>query len=109
MTHTCPLRYLFDETLERHNLVITPEFEFTEYDSLKQYLINRLGVATVPSTVVRNEIGQGKLVKINWLDEDISVPLWLIWHRDKWMSPAVMAFRELAVEMLGQPVEQAVV
>ncbi len=101
MAHSCPLRNVFDQILDQHQIRISPDIEFNDYDTLKRYTKMGTGVALFPVAVIQEEMQRGEIVSLDWLGNELTMPIWLIWHREKWMSPAVTAFRDMVVEMLG--------
>ena len=59
-----------------------------------------LGLTGLPGVTVAAELSQGRLLKLPWRGPDLTVVTHMIWHKDKWLSPALDAFLSLTREML---------
>lgn len=68
---------------------------------IKQAAISGLGLCVLPAVSVAEEISAGKLVPLPFDTSDYHIVSQLLIHRDKWQSPALKAFLELAVRLLG--------
>jgi DNA-binding transcriptional LysR family regulator len=45
--------------------------------------------------VVERELAEGSLVAINVADLEITLATQMLWHKDKWISPALRAFADV--------------
>ena len=61
-----------------------------------------MGIAVLPEVVVQRELKQGSLVALDWPRKRLAVYTQVYRHRDKWMSPVMKAFWELAVETCAE-------
>jgi DNA-binding transcriptional LysR family regulator len=43
---------------------------------------------------VTAEVEQGRLAPLQWAGPPLTVVTSLVWHKDKWLSPALRAFME---------------
>ena len=100
----CPLCALFDDILQKYDIDMSPEVEFYEFDSLKRYIKRGTGFSLMPAIVVAEDVERGELAVIDWVESELTIPIWFIWHRDKWMPPSSIAFRDLVIEMLAENV-----
>jgi len=60
-----------------------------------------LGLTVLPAVAVSAELSQGRLLKLPWMGPDLTVVTHVVWHKDKWLSPALDAFLSLTREMLA--------
>ena len=64
-----------------------------------------MGLGLLPEMVVGREIRQRKFCALNWSGPSLDIDIHVIWHKDKWVSPAMTAFLELfkvAYDTVGQ-------
>jgi len=52
---------------------------------------------------VERELASGQLMALPWVDAEFHVMAQMLWHRKKWLSPALRAFLTMAREVLGPP------
>jgi DNA-binding transcriptional LysR family regulator len=74
--------------------VVTPKsvMEFSNVETIKQCAVLGMGVACLPAMVAKIEVSQGKLTALPWKGPSLSMQTLLVWHKDKWLSPAMHAF-----------------
>jgi DNA-binding transcriptional LysR family regulator len=94
----CSYRTLFERTLRAEGVAVTRSLELLSVEAIKQCALASLGVAVLPEVVVHRELEQGTLVVVDWPKKPLQVFTQLYRHRDKWMSPVMTAFWEIAVE-----------
>ena len=70
---------------------VTPkiELETSSKEILKQFAINGLGIAFMPTMVATEEVKNGLLKKIDWAGADFPVFSQLFIHKDKHVSKAM--------------------
>jgi DNA-binding transcriptional LysR family regulator len=93
----CSYRALFERTLRAEGLTVTKSLEFLSVEAIKQCALASMGIAVLPEVVVQRELKQGSLVALDWPRKPMTVYTQLYRHRDKWMSPVMTAFWNLAV------------
>ena len=75
--------------------------EFRTVEAIKQCVMAGMGVAVLPEITVRSEIAHGHLAALAWSEPGYTIATQLIWHKDKWITPALAAFLDTAREVLG--------
>jgi DNA-binding transcriptional LysR family regulator len=70
-------------------------------EAIKQCVVAGLGIAVLPEMAVHEELAQRRLVALRWSEPDFAIGTHLVWHKDKWQSPALRAFLETVREVLG--------
>jgi len=66
------------------------------YNTLKR----GIGVAFCPLAAVRDDLAAGRLVRLHWPPGPDATTVFMIRHADKWCSPTVRRFMDLALEMV---------
>ena len=97
----CSYRELFSHALAEAGVHPTNILEFESVEAIKQCVMVGMGIGVLPAVTVASELAQERLRALNWPIPDFQVATQMLWHRDKWMSPALCAFLECAREFLA--------
>ena len=54
-----------------------------------------LGLGLLPEVVVAGDIAGKRVVPLPWVGPDMIMTTYVVWHKDKWISPALSAFVSL--------------
>lgn len=103
----CGYRGMFERTLVAAGVRPTGVLEFNSVEAIKQCLMAGLGIAVLPAVVAQTEVTQGRLVALRWSEPDFQVSTQMVWHKDKWMSPALLSFLDCARSALNGGASQA--
>lgn len=97
----CQYRAAFERMLR--NVGVTPAnvLEFHSLEAIKQCALTGMGIAVIPQVVIQTELAEGRLVALNIDGIAFNMITQLIWHKDKWISPALGAFLVMARAMIG--------
>ena len=95
----CPYRNLFLRSLAADGVYPTTVLEFTSVEAIKQCVVARMGITLLPKVVVERELASGQLAALSWRDAELHVITQMIWHREKWVSPALQVFLIMAREL----------
>jgi DNA-binding transcriptional LysR family regulator len=55
-----------------------------------------MGLGLLPAIVISSELRQHLFKAVHWAGPSLDVTTHIVWHKDKWVSPAMAAFLELA-------------
>jgi DNA-binding transcriptional LysR family regulator len=99
----CSYRLLFEQTLRAEGVPVATSLEFLSVEAIKQCALASMGVAVLPEVAVHRELKQGSLVAVDWPRKPMAVYTQLYRHRDKWMSPIMQAFWDLAIATCAAP------
>jgi DNA-binding transcriptional LysR family regulator len=88
----CSYRALFEKYLHDHGIYPNPDLEFWSIEAIKNCVMCGLGIALLPAITVQSELQDGKLAALAWDDRSHRVATQLIYHKSKWVSPALEAF-----------------
>lgn len=91
----CGYRSRFDKMLALANVRPGPITEFSSVEAIKQCVITGMGIAVLPVIVVDREVRRKKIKILNWTGGSFDITTHIVWHKDKWLSPALAAFLEL--------------
>lgn len=103
----CPYRTQFEQQLNNHGIYPDTQLEFGSLDAIKQCVISRLGLAQVPAVSVQSELAEGKLVVLNWGGTPIEMETQVVFHKNKWHSPAMSEFLTLTRAHFADILQQA--
>jgi len=62
-----------------------------------------MGLGLLPEIVVDRELVRKQLVSLPWAGAEMGIATHVVWHKDKWISPALGAFISLLEQMLKEP------
>jgi DNA-binding transcriptional LysR family regulator len=97
----CSYRKPFEKLLAEQKVEPAAILEFNTIEAIKQSVMAGLGITLMPRRAVAAEIEAGKLVVLESRELDLESAVLMIWHQDKWLSPALQAFIETVREILG--------
>lgn len=99
----CSYRRLFERTLVDAGAHPDVTLEFGNIEAIKQCVMAGMGITILPEVTVATEVAQGRLVALPWAGPQYRIVTQMAWHKDKWLSPALRAFQDLARAMLKPP------
>ena len=91
----CGYRAKLDRALALQNVHPGNITEFSSIEAMKQCVRVGMGLALLPAIVISRELRQHLFKTLHWAGPSLDVTTHLIWHKDKWVSPAMAAFLEL--------------
>jgi DNA-binding transcriptional LysR family regulator len=92
----CAYRRVFERTLSGSGARPVAVAEFTSSEAVKRCAEAGMGVAVLAEASVGAELKAGKLSAPRWEGPDLRVTTYMVWHRDRWISPALEAVLEVA-------------
>ena len=96
----CAYRGQFERQLGAASVVPAEKMEFQSIEAVKQCVAAGMGVSVMPSVAVSAELEDGKLAALPW-QEPFEVLTQMVWHEERWQSPALRAFLETAREVFS--------
>lgn len=88
----CTYRTLFEQQFSNASLHLTTLMEFNNVEAIKQCVMVGMGIAFLPEIAVWQELEASKLVALNWRDTHLHLYTQMLWHKTRWLSPAMAAF-----------------
>jgi DNA-binding transcriptional LysR family regulator len=92
-------RSMFLSILHEYKIIPGTVMELSSVGAIKECTACGLGYTILPKIAVQDELDRGKLTEINWNGPHLKVKTQLIYHRKKWISPAIQAFLKLCEHM----------
>jgi DNA-binding transcriptional LysR family regulator len=91
----CGYRTKLDRVLAMQNIRPGNITEFSSVEAMKQCVRVGMGLALLPAITVAREIRQKQFKVLHWAGPPLDIATHVLWHKDKWVSPAMSAFLEL--------------
>ena len=98
----CDYRMVFEKILHEAGVRSGPVLEFSSIEAIKRCVIQQLGITLLPRMAVEGELSRGELTDLQWQGPDFDTNTQVVYHKDKWISPALSAFLKLSREMLAK-------
>ncbi len=77
--------------------------EFSSLRSLRFCLRRGIGVTICPEISVREEIADGRLVRLSRDADAMEISVLMIWHSERWCSPLLKRFMEISKDVFDHP------
>lgn len=90
----CGYRSQLDHLISRLNVQRTNTIEFSSVEAIKQCAALGMGVALLPEIVVADDLLRNRLKALQWKELQANISTYVVWHKDKWISPTLKAFIE---------------
>ncbi|AKN32575.1 LysR family transcriptional regulator [Clostridium carboxidivorans P7] len=90
----CSYRSVFESMFHKECLQPHLALEIGSIETIKSFVMNNLGITLLPIMTVENELSKGNLVKLDLVDCDFNMMTQILYHRNKWVTPAMDAFIE---------------
>ena len=97
-SHSCSFRHMLLQDFMDHQVTPKIELETSSKEILKQFAINGLGIAFMPSMVATEEVRSGVLKKIDWAGDDFPIYSQMFIHKDKHLNKAMSELIKLIAE-----------
>jgi len=104
LTEAGSYRDLFERALSKVGIRLAMNLDFSSVEAIKQCVMAGMGIGFLPEVTVATDVAQGRLAMLNWEGHCFQVYTQMVWHKEKWISPAMRAFLEMAREVLGNPI-----
>ena len=91
----CGYRSKFERILAMHKIRLGNVTEFSSVEAIKECMAAGMGIGLLPAMAVSREIRRSILKPLAWAGPSLDIVTHLVWHQDKWVSPAMSAFRDL--------------
>jgi DNA-binding transcriptional LysR family regulator len=98
----CGYREKLDRALALQNIRPANITEFSSVEAIKQCVAVGMGLGLLPAIVVTRELRQRQLKALHWAGPSLDIATHILWHKDKWVSPAMSAFIDMVKEKLEE-------
>lgn len=96
----CSYRAAFENILNEYNVKSNLVLETGSVQAIKQFAMSGLGITLLPKVAVDDEVASGRLVPLNWKGPDFDIISQVLYHKDKWISPALREFLKLSKSVM---------
>lgn len=98
----CSYRAAFERVLKDSGIKPNITLETGSVQAIKQFTMSGLGITVLPEIAVKDEVKSGKLIPLNWKGPDLNIISQVIYHKDKWISPALREFIHISNKFLNR-------
>lgn len=91
----CAYRTFIENLLQTNDIKPRSFMKVKNIEAIKQFVISGLGLAILPQIYVEKEARAGLLAELPWSGPAFNMSTQLIYHKDKWFSPAMLSFLQL--------------
>lgn len=96
----CSYRAAFENILNEYNVKPNLVLETGSVQAIKQFTMSGLGITLLPKVAVKDELESGRMVALKWAGPEFGIISQILYHKDKWISPALHAFLKLSKEII---------
>lgn len=99
----CGYRKKLDQVLSVMSIRPESITEFSSVEAIKECVSLGMGLGLLPEIVVAKELAHKQLTGLAWGGPAMDIATHVVWHKDKWISPALGAFISVLEQMLKDP------
>ena len=96
----CAYRRILENILDTSGISTGSSVEFSSSAALCGCVANGVGVSLLPEKAVREQLAAGRIVTLAWSEGELETAVLMVRHRDKWLSPPLVAFMDMARQEL---------
>ena len=95
-------RDLINSVLAAHDMLAEPAMESVSNSAIINAVHEGLGISFLPERLVNDRLASGYITTRDVEDEDFRRKNYIVWHRNKYMTPAMTEFMEIAISVASQ-------
>lgn len=99
----CAYRKKLDQLFSQMNIRPTNAIEFSSVEAIKECVSLGMGLALLPEVVVAEQLARKRVRALRWVGSEMDIATHIVWHKDKWISPALGAFIAVLQELMCDP------
>jgi DNA-binding transcriptional LysR family regulator len=96
----CSYRRIFESILAQAGAKPSSVLAFSSNEVIKKFVGDGWGIGFLPQVTVKQELTTQQLIALPWAGPPFNIKTQLIYHKDKWISPALRAFIDITFETL---------
>lgn len=96
----CIFRQIFEQYLREKSIQLDHTIELWSIQTIKQLVVNDMGISYLPRFAVQRELAQGTLAEIPTELADVNITAVCSYHKNKWVSPLMKLFLALCETMI---------
>jgi DNA-binding transcriptional LysR family regulator len=101
-TVDCSYRRSLESLLNSEKVRYDGALEFNSIESIKRCVMAGTGISILPEVTVEEDLSRGRLTVLSLGEDKLEVATLMIWYRDRWLSPTLNAFMQVAREVLSE-------
>jgi DNA-binding transcriptional LysR family regulator len=94
----CSYRNVLESMFRNADLKPNLFLEVESIQAIKTFAISNLGITLLPLMIVKEELSKNQLVALDWVGNKFDMMTQMLYHKDKWISPNMNAYIEMATE-----------
>lgn len=94
----CSYRQLFESILTQSGVRPSSVMGVSSNEVIKRFVCDGWGIGFLPHVVVHQELITNQLIALPWAGPSFDIKAQLIYHKEKWLSPALKAFISVILE-----------
>ncbi|MBP2629358.1 MAG: gltC 1 [Firmicutes bacterium] len=94
----CSYRRLFESILIQTGVKPSSVMGISSNEVIKKFVCDGWGIGFLPHIVVHQELLTNQLIALPWAGPSFNIKAQLIYHKEKWLSPALKAFINVILE-----------
>lgn len=98
----CTYRRILESVLTQAGAKPSSVMGISSNEVIKRFVCDGWGIGFLPRVVVGNELAAGHLAVLNWAGPPFNISAQLIYHKNKWLSPALRAFIDVALRHISR-------
>ncbi len=92
LTEHCIYGPMLEQHLYAEGVYPKHTLEFHSAEAIKQCVMAKMGIGFLPDATTAADIARGNLARLAWEGPPFKLYIYLIWRKNKWISPALQAF-----------------
>ncbi|BBB90988.1 MAG TPA: LysR family transcriptional regulator [Methylomusa anaerophila] len=88
----CSYRRIFESILTQAGAKPSSIMGVSSNEVIKKFVCDGWGIGFLPHVVVQQELMTSQLIELHWAGPPFAIKAQLLYHKDKWLSPALKAF-----------------
>ncbi|SMD12311.1 LysR family transcriptional regulator [Sporomusa malonica] len=93
----CSYRRIFESILAQIGAKPASVMGVSSNEVIKRFVCDGWGIGFLPHVVVSQELKNNQLIALPWAGPAFAIKAQLIYHKDKWISPALRAFIDITL------------
>jgi len=98
----CTYRKIFESILTQASVKPSSIMGVSSNEVIKKFVCDGWGIGFLPHVVVQQELISNQLIELPWAGPPFGIKAQLIYHKDKWLSPALKAFIKVTLETFNK-------
>lgn len=96
----CSYRKILESMMIGEDVRFRSVISVSSLQAEKQFTANGFGVCLLSKNAVKEDLDEGRLIALPWKGPEFQISTQIIYHKDKWVSPALRVFLDLADQEL---------